>query len=143
MSPDFDKSLTDPFTRGLAGRFLRKSWRTPMALRGVRRSEQSYHAAFADVDIIVSPTLGYVTPELGHLSPAVDFPVVFDRLVPYVAFTPLNNASGGPAISLPLGQSASGMPIGFHISADHGDEQTLLEIAYELQAAQPFARIQG
>jgi amidase len=143
MSPDFDKTLTDPFTRGLAGRFLRQSWRTPMAIRGLKRSEQRYHAAFADVDVIVSPTLAYVTPELGYLSPAVDFPTVFERLVQYAAFTPLNNASGGPAISLPLGRSSADMPIGVHISADHGDEQTLLEIAYELEAAQPFARIQG
>ena len=143
MSPDFDKALTDPFTRGLAGRFLRQSWRTPAAIRGLKRSEQRYHAAFADVDVIVSPTLGYVTPELGYLSPAVEFPVIFERLTRYAAFTPLNNASGGPAISLPLGRSSADMPIGVHISADHGDEQTLLEIGYELEAAQPFAKIQG
>ncbi len=142
MGPDFDKTLTDPFTRGLAKTFLRNAWRTPLAIRGLKRSAQSYHEAFAEVDLILSPTLGYVTPELGHLSPAVDFPVVFERLIQYAAFTPLNNASGGPAISLPLGRSSADMPIGVHISADHGDEQTLLEIAYELEAAQPFARIQ-
>ncbi|GAA3510609.1 amidase [Aeromicrobium panaciterrae] len=143
MSPDFDKTLTDPFTRGLAKTFKRNAWRTPAAIRGLKRSEQIYHQAFADVDVILSPTLGYVTPELGHLSPAVDFPVVFERLIQYAAFTPLNNASGGPAVSLPLGRSSADMPIGIHISADHGDEQTLLEIAYELEAAQPFARIQA
>lgn len=142
MSPDFDKALTDPLTRGLARRFLRQAWRTPSALRGLKRSEIRYRAAFADVDLIMSPTLGYVTPELGHLSPAVDFPVMFDRLVQYVAFTPLNNAAGGPAISLPLGRSSADMPVGVHLSADHGDEQTLLEIAFELEDAQPFARIQ-
>ncbi|MCW2770339.1 MAG: amidase [Aeromicrobium sp.] len=142
MSPDFDRTLTDPLTRGLARRFVRQAWRTPTAIRGLKRSEQRYRAAFEDVDLILSPTLGYATPELGHLSPAVDFPVMFDRLVQYAAFTPLNNASGGPAISLPLGRSSADMPVGVHFSADHGDEQTLLEIAYELEAAQPFARIQ-
>ena len=142
MSPDFDKTLTDPLTRGLARRFARQAWRTPMALRGLKRSEQSYRAAFAEVDLILSPTLGYVTPELGYLSPAVEFPVMFERLVQYAAFTPLNNAAGGPAISLPLGRSSADMPIGVHFSADHGDEQTLLELAYELEAARPFARIQ-
>jgi amidase len=64
------------------------------------------------------------------------------RLVNYVSFTPLNNAAGGPAISLPLGRTAAGLPIGVHLSADHGDERTLLELAFELEAAQPFARIQ-
>ncbi len=92
--------------------------------------------------MIVSPTLGHTTPELGYLSPAVEFPMMFERLVQYAAFTPLNNAAGGPAISLPLGQTSTGLPIGVHFSADHGDEQTLLELAYELEAAQPFAKIQ-
>ena len=142
MSPDFDKTLTDPLTRFLARRFVRQAWRTPGAIRGLKRSELRYRAAFADVDVILSPTLGHTTPELGHLSPAVDFPMMFERLVQYAAFTPLNNAAGGPAISLPLGQTSMGLPIGVHFSADHGDEQTLLELAYELEAARPFAKIQ-
>ncbi|AWB94068.1 amidase [Aeromicrobium chenweiae] len=143
MSPDFDKTLTDPLTRGLARQFVRRAWRTPMAIAGLKRSTAAYRAAFEDVDLIVSPTLGYTTPELGYLSPAVEpFSLMFERLVRYAAFTPLNNASGGPAVSLPLGRSSAQMPIGVHFSADHGDEQTLLEIAYELESAQPFARIQ-
>jgi amidase len=143
MGPGFDKSQTDPLTRGLARRFARQAWRTPMAIRGLKRSEQRYRAAFDDVDLVLSPTLGYATPELGYLSPTVEFPVMFERLVQYAAFTPLNNASGGPAVSLPLGRSSADLPIGVHLSADHGDEQTLLEIAYELEAAQPFAQIQA
>jgi amidase len=142
MSPDFDKTLTDPLTRGLARRFARQAWRTPTAVRGLKRSEHRYRQAFEDVDLILSPTLGYATPALGYLSPAVEFPTMFERLVQYAAFTPLNNASGGPAVSLPLGRSSADMPIGVHFSAVHGDERTLLEIAYELEAAQPFARIQ-
>jgi amidase len=66
---------------------------------------------------------------------------MFERLVHYAAFTPLNNAAGGPAISLPLGRSSTDLPIGVHFSADHGDEQTLLELAFELEAAQPFESI--
>ncbi|MCL8250107.1 MULTISPECIES: amidase [Aeromicrobium] len=141
-SPDFDKRLTDPLTRGLARRFVRNAWRTPGALRTLKQSEQLYRDAFADVDLIVSPTLGYVTPRLGHLNPSVEFEVLFDRLVQYAAFTPLNNASGGPAISLPLARTSDGRPVGVHFSALHGDEQTLLELAYELEADRPFARIQ-
>ena len=141
-SPDFDRRLTDPLTQGLARKFLRKAWRTPFAIRVLRQSEQAYKNAFADVDLILSPTLGYVTPRLGYLNAAVDFPVHFERLIQYAAFTPFNNASGGPAISLPLAQTADGRPIGVHFSAVHGDEQTLLEIAYELEADTPFARIQ-
>ncbi|MCW2838854.1 MAG: amidase [Aeromicrobium sp.] len=143
MGPNFDKTQTDGLTRGLARRFVRQAWRTPMAIRGLKASELRYRATFDDVDLILSPTLGHTTPELGFLSPAVEFPLMFERLVQYVAFTPINNAAGGPAISLPLGRTSVGLPIGVHFSALHGDEQTLLELAYELEAAQPFARIQA
>ena len=59
----------------------------------------------------------------------------------YVSFTPANNASGGPAISLPLAQTADGLPIGIHFSAGHGDERTLLKLAYELESSRGFATI--
>ncbi|WP_293787537.1 amidase family protein, partial [uncultured Aeromicrobium sp.] len=140
---DFDPTLLDPFTRGLAGQFLRGAWRTPRAITALARSKKRYRRAFgAGIDLICSPTLAHTTPKIGYLDPAGSFEEVFARLVRYVSFTPLNNAAGGPAISLPLGRSGEGLPIGIHFSADHGDERTLLELAYELEAAKPFARIQ-
>jgi amidase len=144
IAPGFDKSRSDPLTRFLAGRYLRQVWRTPSALRGLKRSETVYRQGFADtgVDVVLSPTLGHTTPRLGHLSPNVEFPEMFERVVQYTAFTPLHNAAGAPAVSLPLGSTADGLPIGVHFSALHGDERTLLEIAYELEDARPFARIQ-
>jgi amidase len=144
IAPGFDKSRSDPLTRYLARRFVRQAWRTPSALLGLRRSEALYRTAFADlgVDLVLSPTLSHTTPRIGHLSPTVEFPEMFDRLVRYAAFTPLNNAAGAPAVSLPLGSTSDGLPIGVHFSALHGDERTLLEIAYELEDARPFARIQ-
>ena len=144
IAPGFDKSRSDPLTRYLASRYLRQAWRTPSALRGLKRSEAVYRRGFADtgVDVVLSPTLGHTTPRLGHLSPNVEFPEMFDRVVQYTAFTPLHNAAGAPAVSLPLGSTSEGLPIGVHFSALHGDERTLLEIAYELEDARPFARIQ-
>jgi amidase len=144
IGPDFDKTRTDPLTRYLARRFVRQAWRTPTAIRNLRRSEVTYRQGFAEqgVDVVLSPTLGHTTPKLGHLSPTVEFPEMFDRLVHYATFTPLHNAAGAPAVSLPLGSTSDDLPIGVHISALHGDERTLLEIAYELEAARPFARIQ-
>jgi amidase len=62
--------------------------------------------------------------------------------VDWVAFTPLQNVTGDPAISLPLGQSASGLPIGMMFSAQLGHDATLLELAYELEVASPFRGIQ-
>jgi len=59
-----------------------------------------------------------------------------------VAFTPLQNATGDPAISLPLARTSDGMPLGMMFSAAAGRDARLIELAFELEQAQPFARIQ-
>jgi amidase len=86
--------------------------------------------------------VAHTTPRIGHLSPEQPFEELFDRLLKYVSFTPLNNAAGGPAISLPMGATANGLPIAVHFSATHGAERVLLELAYELEEARPWRRIQ-
>ena len=60
-----------------------------------------------------------------------------------MAFTPLQNATGEPAISLPLAESATGMPVGMMLAAPIGHDRRLLELAYELEAAKPFPKIQA
>lgn len=144
MHPQFDKTATDPLTQYLAGRFARSFWRLPSTLRTLKRSERLVreHVTEHRIDVALSPTLGHTTPRLGYLSPTVPFPEMFERLVRYVAFTPLNNAAGTPAVSLPLGRTVDGLPIGVQLQALHGQERMLLELSYELEAAQPFARIQ-
>ncbi|GAA1736346.1 amidase [Aeromicrobium alkaliterrae] len=143
MHTAYDRSLNDSLTKGLARDFIRHPWRTPGAIRGLKKSEATYKAAFREnaVDVVLSPVLGYTTPLLGHLSPAAGYEVMLPRLLDYAAFTPANNASGGPAISLPLAQTADGRPLGIHFSAVHGDERTLLELAFELEQSIGFARI--
>lgn len=142
ISPNFDRSKIDPFTHGIAQGFAKHLWRTPGALKELHATGAKYRAIFDDIDLVLSPTLAHTTPEIGYLNPGVEFDEAFDRLVRYVAFTPMNNATGGPAISLPLAQSSLDLPIGIHFSADHGRERTLLEIGFELEAAMGFARIQ-
>jgi amidase len=142
MDPGFDASKTDNLTRGLATMFRKDLLRTPGMLVRLRRSTRRYRRAFVGHDVILSPVLGHTTPEIGHLSPTLEFDVLFQRLQEYVGFTPINNTAGGPAMSLPLGRTGEGMPIGVHFSADLGDERTLLELAFALEEARPFARIQ-
>lgn len=138
----FDRTQIDPFTRGLSRKFARRVWSAPGALRGLRKATRQLESLFNSFDVILSPTLAHATPEIGYLDPAADFDELIDRLIRYVAFTPADNTSGTPAISLPLGQTRDGLPIGIQFAAYLGQEQTLLELAYELEAARPFARIQ-
>ena len=96
---------------------------------------------FPDVDVVLTPTLTHTTPRIGYLSGDLDFETHFERLPQYVGFTPLHNVSGQPSISLPLGRTDDGRPIGVMLSARTGQERLLLELAFELEAAAPFATL--
>ncbi|MFZ5724013.1 MAG: amidase [Pseudomonadota bacterium] len=143
LSPDFDAEALDPFSRGLARFYRQRFWRTPQMLYRLRRSARQYAENIRGWDAVLSPVLAHSVPKLGFLSPEVPFDTLFERLQRYAAFTPLNNATGSPAISLPMGASANGLPIGIQLSAAHGDERTLLELAFALEQAKPFRKITG
>jgi amidase len=138
LLPGFDRDRLDTLTVGLAEHYRRHRRESVAALRRLRASQDRYAQALTRCDVLLSPVLAHTTPEIGYLSPRQPFAQLFERLLGYVAFTPLNNASGSPAVSLPLGRTASGLPIGVQLAGAHGDERTLLELAYELEAAQPF-----
>ena len=59
----------------------------------------------------------------------------------YVSFTPWANAAGGPAISLPMSETEANLPVSIHLMAGHGQERTLLELAFEIEQAQPWRKI--
>jgi len=139
---DFDAGRMDNLSRGLRELYRRDLHRTPATLYRLGRVKRAYAAAFAQHDLILSPVLAHVTPKIGHLSPTLPFEELLDRLQQYVAFTPLNNVSGGPAISLPMGASDEGLPIGVQFSAAVGDERTLLDVGYALESERPWRRIQ-
>jgi amidase len=89
--------------------------------------------------VILSPVLSTAAAPLGYVGPGVDQAVLIERLTKYVGYTPLNNVAGNPAMSVPLAWTADGLPIGLHFAADVGQERTLLELAYQLEAARPWA----
>jgi amidase len=142
FGPTFDRSLTDNLSKGLAKHGVRKSWRLPLTLSRLGASKAVSRKFFTQYDAVLTPVLAKPTPELGWLNPAQPYEVVIERLIELVNFTPLQNATGDPGISLPLGTSSNGMPIGVQIATGWGHEARLLEVAYELEEAVGFARIQ-
>ena len=134
----FDGSRTEKLTDGLASMFVREAERLPGSLRRLRRLASEHEAAFQRYDIIVSPVLGHAPPPIGYLGPDVDFTTHLTRLLRYTSFTPVQNVSGSPAISLPLGRSDKGLPIGVQFAAAYGNERRLLSLAYEIERAAPW-----
>lgn len=141
INPEFDATRIDNLSRGLAAMYARRIAATPAMLFRLRRSTHDYVQILKKYDAVLTPVLAHAPPQLGHLSPDLPFETLFERLLQYVAFTPLNNATGSPAISLPMGQSPEGLPIGVQLMAQHGAERTLLELAFELEQVQPWRRI--
>ncbi|GAA3398124.1 amidase [Cryptosporangium minutisporangium] len=131
----FDATRADGLTLGLRSQFQRHLLDAPGALRRLKKTEAIYQAAFGRHDLILSPVLAHVPPKIGYLSPQQPFDQLMKRLTNYVAFTPLNNVSGGPAIAVPAGMSIEGVPIGAHLSGKIGDEATLLCVAFALEEA--------
>jgi len=141
--PSFDRTKLDNMTLGLDRMAARNLHRIPLAIRRLSASRRITQRLSGAYDAVLMPTLAEVTPRIGHLDPTADYDQVMDRLLEWVAFTPLQNATGDPAISLPLGESASGLPVGMMLSTVAGQEAQLLELAYELEDARPWARIQS
>jgi|SRR5690554_557302 len=132
--PGFDKTQVDGLTNGLDSMFKKQFYRLPAVLWRLKRSSHDYAKAMKDYNAVLTPVLGHTTPLLGHLSPVVPFDTLFDRLTRYASFTPLANATGAPAISLPMGRTADNLPVSVQLMTNYGDDRTLLELAFALEA---------
>jgi amidase len=139
----FDRTRLDNLTLGLYRHTARNLHRLPLAIARLSRVRRITSRLTTVHDLVLTPTLADVPPRIGHLDPTADYQQIIDRLIEWVAFTPLQNATGEPAISLPLAESASGIPVGMMFAAPLGREARLLELAYELEEARPWPSIQS
>jgi amidase len=114
-------------------------------LMGILAYQQASARAAAEwwesgFDLLLTPTLGEPPPPLGQFQPTDDDPTApLQRAVPTGGFTAAWNATGQPAISLPLHWNDDGLPIGVQLVAPYGDEDLLLRVAAQLEEAQPWA----
>ncbi len=131
--------LLEPWTLFLAERAMAAPSGT---IEGVREHflhvQALVYQFMTGFDVWLTPVLSAPAPSLGEQGPLVAPHELYRRVFDWVAYTPLANAIGTPAISLPLGWSRDGLPIGSMFMAKTGDEQTLLELAYQLETAQPW-----
>ncbi|MFI5106166.1 MAG: Asp-tRNA(Asn)/Glu-tRNA(Gln) amidotransferase subunit GatA, partial [Terriglobales bacterium] len=90
---------------------------------------QDFHDAFQEVDAIVTPTAPTAAFKLGEKTD--------DPLAMYLAdiYTVTADLAGIPGISVPCGQTKSGLPIGLQILGKHFDEGTVLRVAQAVEAA--------
>ncbi|MER2563394.1 MAG: amidase [Myxococcaceae bacterium] len=138
---DFKSELLEPWTKSLASRFLSSKWDSFQRMRRLRRFSQKWAEAMSSRDVFLLPTLAVPPPPVGHLRPDVPFDEKFARLTLTVPFTGMMNAAGAPAISLPMGRTASGLPIGVQFAGAWASERMLLELASQLEADAPWVKM--
>ena len=98
------------------------------------------HDGSRGFDLLLTPTMAEPPVPLGTFAPTPDNPWAgLLRSGPYTPFTPAFNMTGQPAISLPLHESADGLPIGIQLVAAYGRDDLLLSVATQLEAAAPWA----
>lgn len=113
---------------------------------------------FQDYDVLMTPTMNAPPPHIGELKPDlleqgvlellshVPFPPLLRKALEHAAtrnfgyypYTPLFNITGQPAMSVPLEWDSRGLPIGIQFAAKMGAEETLLQLAAQLEKAAPW-----
>lgn len=132
------------------------------ALRELQAQTRRIAAWMADYDVMLAPTLAEPPFIIGSYQPSRRDTLAMAALnrLPlaglakrsglveqmaqdifrFIPNTPVANVTGEPAISLPLHWSPDGLPVGMMFTAPLGDEITLLQLARQLEQAQPWAQ---
>jgi amidase len=90
-------------------------------------------------DAFLSPVLGSPPIPIGWIDQTVPWEELIEHLFRYVAFTPLANFTGLPAMSVPVHWTPDGLPVGAHLLGRFADETTLFGLAGQLERAAPWA----
>ena len=114
---------------------------TQVAAANVTMQELAIKVAqfMTDYDVILSPVMATPPAKLGtHDLNKADFAAWGEAISTYIPFPGMFNATGQPSLSLPLGMSASGLPIGSMFTGRFGDEATLFSLGGQIERAHPW-----
>ena len=109
------------------------------AIESVHAVGRRMAAFMRDHDVLLTPMLAEPPLRLGVLNTeTTDGRALFERMRAWSPFNNLFNATGQPAMSVPLCWGANNLPLGVQFAGRMGDEATLLRLAAQLEAARPW-----
>jgi Asp-tRNA(Asn)/Glu-tRNA(Gln) amidotransferase A subunit family amidase len=109
------------------------------AVQTIHRTGRMVAQFFERYDLLLTPTLPRPPEKLGVFDMNTENIEGYSRAVAlFTAFTAPFNASGNPAMSVPLHWTPDGLPIGVQFAGRYGEEATLLRVAAQLEAARPW-----
>lgn len=145
---DREKVLGRPFEVDELEPVTRHILRTAQGASGetLYRARQSFETISMDMenmfdryDVILSPVTATLTPPLGKLTLNQQFDDYGRAMMGSASFTVVANVGGQPAMSVPLGWSDTGLPIGMMFTARVGGEGLLFQLAGQLERERPWA----
>lgn len=137
------EDVLEPWTLGLIDLAKKRGGLQPCAQRAIKvfaEANAAVEKLFKTHDALLSPVMLVPPYKIGWHSPTLDFDTLLGRFLDEVGYTPLHNAIGAPAMSVPLYWTRGGLPVGSQFAAWRGGEATLLGLAYELEEARPWAK---
>ena len=142
IGPGFDSSKVEKLCAHLSGSFIGNLGKFPFALRRLKNTINITRELHKHYDVLLCPTLSSSAPKNNHmLNQALPASAMVRNMMEFAPFAALQNITGEPAISLPMGTSDNGLPIGMQFSAGYGEDKTLLELAYELEEVKAWKHI--
>lgn len=139
QGPHYDKTKLTPFSQGMAASFAKRPGHIVGVARRLRQVRAKLNAMQDRFDVLLSPTVSTVPPELGYMGADVPIDTMLPRLSAWMPYTPLANAGGTPAITVPMGfDEASGIPVAAMISGAFGEDALVVQTALELEQARPW-----
>ncbi|MES9506670.1 amidase [Streptomyces sp. NPDC000609] len=140
----FDGASLRPIVRHLRSRSQEfTSGELAAAIGVVQARARAWTLGHADADMVITPTVTTPPTLLGQLRDDADPAAELAAMTAFTGNTILANATGFPAISLPLGWSSRGLPLGVSLTAGWGREDLLLGVSAELEEALPWAHRYG
>lgn len=110
------------------------------AVTTLQRIAREVAAFFQAHDLWLTPTIARLPLPVGELDgSSSDVDATLRRAAEFVPFTPLFNATGQPAMSVPVHWSEDGLPVGVQFAGRYGDEASLFRLASQIEEARPWA----
>ena len=138
--PPEKEHLLRPLTRWLSERGRAVSGpEFGLAIGAMRRYAAGALEALAPYDAVLTPTLATPPLPVGAMRNDADPEADFEAQKAFTPWTSAWNVTGMPAVSLPLHWTDDGLPVGVMIAARPAEEELLLALSAQVEAAAPWA----
>jgi amidase len=109
-------------------------------VQAFHRTGRALGAFFERHDVLLSTTIARTSLPLGTVRMDGSAEQFERAVAPMTPFTAVCNATGVPAMSVPIEWTDDGLPIGMHFVARYGGEETLYALAAQLEQAKPWRK---